>query len=88
MKRKFEFLGPVTVSSKNAKVAELIPALLRKKSLPANTPVQLYEEVRPGMVEPLDAAQSFNQAELSDGDIVCFQIELSPQESVQHALKL
>ncbi|KAJ3080058.1 hypothetical protein HK102_003345, partial [Quaeritorhiza haematococci] len=78
--RKLEFVGKVTIKNKMQKISDLIPFLLEKKGFPPNTALQLYEEVKPTMIDLLKPKMNFHQAEISDGDIICFQKELSPAE--------
>jgi ubiquitin carboxyl-terminal hydrolase 7 len=56
------------VSSENMK----LPISLRLHSL--------SKEIKPGMVEAMKPKLSFSQSELMDGDIVCFQVDLSLKE--------
>jgi len=32
----------------------------------------LYEEIKPGMIEPLKPSVTFVASEIQDGDIICF----------------
>lgn len=43
--------------------------------------VQLYEEIKHSMIEPMKAKATLQQAEIQDGDIVCFQRALSEKEA-------
>jgi len=46
---------------------------------PPGTPLKVYEEIKPTMIEAMKQKATFLQAEIQDGDIVCFQTELSEQ---------
>ncbi|KAK3325274.1 hypothetical protein B0H66DRAFT_116641 [Apodospora peruviana] len=63
--------------SKEKKVEELVPIIMKKMGwgdkLPSDEKIQLWEEIKPNMIEGLKAKHSLKQAELQDGDIVCFQ---------------
>ena len=63
--------------SKEKKVEELVPIIMKKmgwgEKLPSDEKIQLWEEIKPNMIEGLKAKQSLKAAELQDGDIVCFQ---------------
>lgn len=65
--------------SREKKVEELVPAILKKMNWPDKTPsgeklqLRLFEEIKPNMIEPMKAKQSLKAAELQDGDIICFQ---------------
>lgn len=71
--------------SREKKVEDLVPAILKKMNWPDRTSsgdktvLKLFEEIKPNMIEPMKAKQSLKAAELQDGDIVCFQ--LVPAES-------
>ncbi|KAI4171690.1 MAG: hypothetical protein LQ343_004083 [Gyalolechia ehrenbergii] len=43
--------------------------------------MQLYEEIKHTMIEPLKAKATLQQAEIQDGDIICFQRALSEKEA-------
>lgn len=62
--------------SREKKVEDLVPVITRKLGLPDNEKVQmqLWEEIKPSMIESMKAKQSLKAAELQDGDIICFQI--------------
>ncbi|KAK3359743.1 hypothetical protein B0T25DRAFT_533748 [Lasiosphaeria hispida] len=66
-----------TYISKEKKVEELVPLIMQKMGwgdkLPGDEKIQLWEEIKPNMIEGLKAKQSLKAAELQDGDIVCFQ---------------
>ncbi|PQE28539.1 ubiquitin carboxyl-terminal hydrolase protein [Rutstroemia sp. NJR-2017a WRK4] len=59
--------------SKERKVEDLAPIILKRMEWPDNTHLKLFEEIKPDMIEPMKAKQSLKAAELQDGDIVCFQ---------------
>ncbi|XP_015785155.1 ubiquitin carboxyl-terminal hydrolase 7 [Tetranychus urticae] len=67
------------------KTKDIIPFLNKKAGFPPNTPLDLYEEVKPNMVEPIeDLDQPLNKVldELMDGDIIVFQrsdLKLGPE---------
>ncbi|KAK4148186.1 uncharacterized protein C8A04DRAFT_33677 [Dichotomopilus funicola] len=68
-------VGHVYVS-KEKKVEELIPTIMKKmgwEKLSSDERIQLWEEIKPNMIENLKGKQSLKAAELQDGDIVCFQ---------------
>ncbi|KAL9592959.1 MAG: hypothetical protein Q9179_006218 [Wetmoreana sp. 5 TL-2023] len=46
-------------------------------STPGPPSMQLYEEIKQSMIEPMKAKSTLQQAEIQDGDIVCFQRLLS-----------
>ncbi|KAL5018785.1 hypothetical protein ScPMuIL_004507 [Solemya velum] len=58
------------------KATELMPELCRKAGFPVGTPLLLYEEVKPNMLERLENCdQSMDKLfeELMDGDIIVYQ---------------
>ena len=78
-KQVLEFLGHFMVNH-NQKLADLVPTLLRMKDLPPETQIKFYEEVRPVLINPIKPSETIKTAELGDGDIICFQKELTPME--------
>ncbi|KAJ3194436.1 hypothetical protein HK101_002705 [Irineochytrium annulatum] len=78
---KMEYAGKILIANKSNRIADSIPAMLDRKGLPPGTPLRLYEEIKPGMVELLKPKLSFMAAELGDGDIICYQKDLTQQET-------
>ncbi|KAK0051801.1 ubiquitin carboxyl-terminal hydrolase 7 [Biomphalaria pfeifferi] len=71
----------------SAKANELVPQLNRKAGFPVNTPLILYEEVKPNLIEKLeDLSLPMEKLldELMDGDIIVFQRE--EEEYTQYPL--
>ncbi|TPX38452.1 hypothetical protein SeMB42_g06732 [Synchytrium endobioticum] len=79
-KQKMEYAGKLTVRSKMMKIADLSPILCERVDLPPNTPLKLFEEVKPTMIDTLKSKITFVQAELGDGDILCYQKELTEHD--------
>ncbi|KAL8822613.1 MAG: hypothetical protein Q9191_006654, partial [Dirinaria sp. TL-2023a] len=44
-------------------------------------PISLYEEIKHSMIEPMKPKCTLQQAEIQDGDIICFQRALSESEA-------
>ncbi|KAL2268587.1 hypothetical protein VTJ83DRAFT_3433 [Remersonia thermophila] len=68
-------IGHVYVG-KERKVEELIPIIMKKmnwEKLESDEKIQMWEEIKPNMIEALRGKQSLKAAELQDGDIICFQ---------------
>ncbi|KAM7219944.1 ubiquitin carboxyl-terminal hydrolase [Rhypophila decipiens] len=63
--------------SKEKKVEDLVPIIMKRMSwgdkLPSDEKIQLWEEIKPNMIEGLKAKMTLKTAELQDGDIICFQ---------------
>lgn len=55
------------------RILDLVPQINTFMKWPASTLLDLYEEIKPNMIEAIRLKQTFTQAEISDGDIVCFQ---------------
>jgi ubiquitin carboxyl-terminal hydrolase 7 len=64
------------------KVGDLGNIIYEKMRWPANTPLKFFEEIKPGMIELMKPKATFAQSEIQDGDIVCFQVEISEKEWV------
>lgn len=65
---------------KNSKVGDLVPIINERMRWQPTTPLKLYEEIKPGMIEVMKPKLTFAQSEIQDGDVVCFQVELSEKE--------
>ncbi|KAK2794704.1 hypothetical protein FQN52_007474 [Onygenales sp. PD_12] len=65
---------------KQAKVSDLAPIILRYMEWPAGTQFMLYEEIKHSMIEAMKPKQTFQQSEIQDGDIICFQRQLPASE--------
>lgn len=52
---------------------EHLAEILAKRLHIDGVAVKLFEEIKPGMIEPLRFKTTFSQAEIVDGDIVCVQ---------------
>ncbi|KAI7815889.1 ubiquitin carboxyl-terminal hydrolase 5 [Gamsiella multidivaricata] len=77
---KLEGVGKLYVQ-KTAKVGDIVPILNERKGFPANTPLKLFEEIKPTMIEPMKMKLTFHQSEIQGGDIIVFQKELTPKEA-------
>lgn len=69
-------------AQRNAKVSDLIPTINEKMRWTPGTPLKLYEEIKPGMIELMKPKVTFAQSEIQDGDVVCFQVDISDKECV------
>lgn len=82
---------------KQSKVAEMVPMILQlmgwshgpnalSNGLTNGTPspptLALYEEIKHSMIEPMKPKSTLHQAEIQDGDIVCFQQVLSEKDAL------
>ncbi|CAO3632410.1 unnamed protein product [Cunninghamella blakesleeana] len=65
---------------KNAKVGSIVERLNKLASFEPDTPITLYEEIKPEMVEIMDLEKTFAQSEIQDGDIICIEKELSDEK--------
>ncbi|CAG8472795.1 3742_t:CDS:10, partial [Cetraspora pellucida] len=66
------------------KVNDIFPILCKKKNLPPNTPLTLYEEIKPTMIEKMTPKFTFKKSEIQNGDIICFQKTLTQNEIQEH----
>ena len=68
-----EGLGKLYIYAKQS-IKEIIPILQTKMKLPTTADIDIYEEIKPHLIEKMDVEQTFQQAEIQNGDIVCFQL--------------
>lgn len=69
------------------KVADLVPTINELMRWPPTTQVKLFEEIKPGMIELLKPKATFVQSEIQDGDVICFQIELSEKDANDYEMQ-
>ncbi|KAF8894531.1 hypothetical protein BD779DRAFT_1669025 [Infundibulicybe gibba] len=62
------------------KVGDLAPIINERMRWTPGTPLKLYEEIKPGMIELMKLKISFAQSEIQDGDVICFQVDLPDKE--------
>lgn len=75
-------IGHVYVK-KHDKVAEIAPQICQIMQWDSNTPLLLFEEIKFSMIEPMKPKQTFQQSEIQNGDIICFQQNLTDLDSTQ-----
>ena len=89
--------GKVFVNKHN-KVTELYGLIQEKMGWPSSTPIKLFEvcrtiellevlliaaqEIKAGMIEGMKVKQTYQQNEIQDGDVICYQVEMTEKESV------
>jgi len=66
---------------KTSKIADLQTWVHAKMRWPSITPLVFYEEIKPGMIDALKPQMTFQRSEIQDGDIVCFQVQISEKEA-------
>ncbi|CAG8548591.1 11917_t:CDS:10 [Cetraspora pellucida] len=67
-------------NGKFGKVGDIIPILCKIKNFLPNTPLKIYEEVKPNMIEEMKLRWTFKRSEIQNGDIICFQKVLTERE--------
>lgn len=66
---------------RTSKVGELVGTINALMGWQASTPLRLYEEIKPAMIELMKPKTTFAQSEIQDGDIICFQVEIPEKEA-------
>ncbi|KAJ6502615.1 hypothetical protein C8R45DRAFT_977205 [Mycena sanguinolenta] len=66
---------------RTSKVSELVHVINERMRWTPGTPLKLYEEIKPGMIELMKPKLSFAQSEIQDGDVICFQVDLPEKEA-------
>ncbi|KAI0318629.1 ubiquitin carboxyl-terminal hydrolase 5 [Amylostereum chailletii] len=67
-------------AQRGAKVSDLVPTINERMRWTPGTPLKLYEEIKPGMIELMKPKLTFLQSEIQDGDVICFQVDISEKE--------
>lgn len=78
-KQELKGLGH-TYMLQSDRVQDLAEPILQMMNWEAGTNLKLYEEIKHNYIEQMKPKQSLLQSELQDGDIVCFQKVLSPEQ--------
>ncbi|CAO3672198.1 unnamed protein product [Umbelopsis vinacea] len=68
---------------KNGKVGDIIPTLNSMAGFEKDTPLMLFEEIKPTMIDAMDVRLTFVRAEIQDGDIICIQKHISEENALQ-----
>jgi ubiquitin carboxyl-terminal hydrolase 7 len=82
VKCRMEYVGH-HIAPLHTRVADLMPVLWHLRGLPLGTPLLLFEEVRPSMVNSLRPFLTLRQEELTNGDIIIFQRHVSVQDAAK-----
>jgi ubiquitin carboxyl-terminal hydrolase 7 len=69
----------VSRHDKTGKLTSVVAEMMNWKAELGEPPVTIafYEEIKPGMIEPLKSNATFLASEIQDGDIICFMRFLS-----------
>ncbi|KAA1104399.1 Ubiquitin carboxyl-terminal hydrolase 7 [Puccinia graminis f. sp. tritici] len=62
------------------RVADLVSLINARMKFPKGSRLKMYEERRPGRIVLMDPNTTFGEAQMLDGDIICFEIEFSDEE--------
>lgn len=65
-------VGHLLVDSSDS-VSSVVPNITRAMGWDASTPVSLYEEIKPRMIDIVKQDKTFDEAEIQNGDIITFQ---------------
>jgi len=74
-----EFVGNYIIDKKEKKFSEMVPDFNEMKGFPRDTPLKLFEEIKPDMIEEIPLRNNSCEAEIGNGDIICFQKEITPE---------
>lgn len=58
---------------RHGKIADIATDIQELMGWDSSTTFSLYEEIRHSMIDPMKPRQTFQQSEIQDGDIICFQ---------------
>ena len=69
---------------KDKKFIDMVPDFNKMKNFPNDTPLLLFEEIKPDMIEEIPLRNNSNSvtAEIGNGDIICFQKALTQEQYV------
>ncbi|CAO1629496.1 unnamed protein product [Sympodiomycopsis kandeliae] len=72
---------------RNQKVSDVIPTINELMRWAPQTQIRLYEEIKPGMIEQMKLKATFAQSEIQDGDVICFQVEISDKDAQDYEMQ-
>jgi len=67
---------------RNAKISDLVLTINKRMKWTPGTPLKLFEEIKPGMINHMKPNLTLSQSKTQDGDVICFQVDLSEKEYV------
>jgi len=62
----------VNRQDKTGKLSSAVAEMMDWKETEGAVNIAFYEEIKPGMIEPLKPTATFKDCEIQDGDIICF----------------
>ncbi|SCV67019.1 BQ2448_5665 [Microbotryum intermedium] len=71
---------------RHMRVLDLAQMINDRMGFPPSTPLKIYEEIKPNMIELMKMKATFLQSEIQDGDIVCFQVDMTERDSLPQDL--
>ncbi|KAG4101998.1 cysteine proteinase [Neocallimastix lanati (nom. inval.)] len=80
LKKNMEFVGNYIIDKKEKKFSEMVADFNKMKGFPEKTPLLLYEEIKPDMIDEIQLKHNCVTAEIGNGDIICFQKALTQEE--------
>ena len=72
-----------TYVSRFDKVQELVTIINQFMQWSPDTQLNLYEEIKPSMIEPMKLKSTFQQSEIQNGDIICFERALTDAQILE-----
>ncbi|CAG8532826.1 31436_t:CDS:10, partial [Racocetra persica] len=79
--QSLESLGQLYVQKK-CRVNSIFSILRKKRQLPLDTPLKIYEEITPYMIKKITSRHTFLKSNIQNGDILCFQKALKNKDSI------
>ncbi|KAI9259633.1 hypothetical protein BDA99DRAFT_513772 [Phascolomyces articulosus] len=70
-----------------SKVGSIVDGLNEMAGFERGTPLWLFEEIKPTMIEAMETNLTFSEAEIQDGDIICIQKRLSEDQITEYRTK-
>ncbi|OUM70453.1 hypothetical protein PIROE2DRAFT_68396 [Piromyces sp. E2] len=68
------------MNRKEKKFLDMVPDFNEMKGFPKDTQLILFEEIKPDMIEEIPLKNNSIEAEIGNGDIICFQKALSQEK--------
>jgi ubiquitin carboxyl-terminal hydrolase 7 len=78
--KNMEFVGNYIIDRREKKFIEMVPDFNEMMGFPKDTPLILFEEIKPDMIEEIPLKNNSIEAEIGNGDIICFQKALTQEK--------
>ena len=70
---------------KGDRIGSLVAMCNKYAGWPEDTPLRFFEEIKPTMIDAIKPRQTYQQSEIQNGDIICFERDITEADGVADA---